>query len=345
MKRLLFLLLLLNAFINSSAFASSAYIGWGCGGSDELGGILLCTTNGIDWFRQGVGQITTNRTGGICSTDGGNVWVFGEPENDYSAIYYSPNYGKDWVRQGNETSLPKQTLQKACAVGEGIVWAVGTAGTVIKTVNGGKTWEDVSVPGFTVNLQSVAAVSAQTAWVGGQSDSAGYCGLFKTTNSGTNWTRIVDPAVTNVGHLLGLDAVDANHIWAIGAHQTVLYSSDGGTSWTQKYRNTLNDGNEVFAVGPNQIFAACDAHVLWSKDNGNSWTNHTLHANIMDVNTPDGGTNIWAIRNNYDGGQIYHSADGGQNWTTQFQTNSFKLLVTLAFSKRQVSSGTIVIVQ
>jgi len=345
MRKRLSLLLMINVFVGSSVFALSDYVGWGCGGSDDLGGIILCTTNCTDWFRQGVGQITSNGTSGICSTDGGKVWVVGEPENDYSAIYHSPNYGANWFRQGDETSLPNQTLQKVCVVGEDVVWAVGTIGTVVRTVNGGKTWKDVSVSGFSTNLQGVAAINAQTAWVSGESDSNGYCGIFRTINSGTNWTRLVDAAITNVNHLLGLDAVDANHIWAIGENQTVLYSSDAGNSWTQKFSNTQKDGNEVFAVGTNQIFAACDAQVLWSKDNGNSWTNHTTWEYTLDVNTPDGGTNIWAIRGNHDGGQIYHSPDGGQNWTSQFQTNSFTSLFTLTFSKKTTPVGTIVLIK
>ena len=154
-------MLILCAVRSSSALGSNDYIGWGCGGVDTQGGMLLCTTNCTDWFRQGAGQLSSNTLLGVCSAGKNKVWVVGVPEDGYSAIYYSPNNGKTWIRQGDISSLPNQTLQKVCSVDEDIVWAVGTEGTVLKTTDGGNTWEDVSVAGFNSNLQGVAATQTR----------------------------------------------------------------------------------------------------------------------------------------------------------------------------------------
>ncbi|MDA3799578.1 MAG: YCF48-related protein [Kiritimatiellae bacterium] len=344
MKKLLFCLLISSTVCLSSTFGSNNYIGWGCGGVDAQGGMLLCTTNCTDWFRQGVGQLSSNLLLGVCSAEKDKVWVVGAPEDGYSAIYYSPNNGTTWLRQGNISSLPNQLLQKVCSVDENIVWAVGTEGTVVKTIDGGNTWENVSVDGFDSNLQGVAAIDAQTAWVCGNSNSVNYCGLFKTTDSGTNWVRQIGGAVTNVGNLLGLDAVDKDTIWAIGSSQSIIYSSNGGDFWEMKSGGgSYLDGNEIFVYDTTNIFTAQDYAIVWSRDNGSTWTNHNTASYTMDVNSPD-GTNIWAIRGDYTGGTIYYSPDGGLSWTSQFDNANYIGLLTLSFKKQTESqAGSIVI--
>lgn len=308
--------------------------GWVCGGSDTNGGVLLHTTNGTDWVRQGIGQLPLVDISGVCSSGTGNVWVVGDVQGAYAAVYYSPDSGASWSRQGDAASLPPRTLRKVCVVKTNIVWAVGDTGTVIRTVDAGVTWTNVPVAGYFNALQGVAAVDAQTAWVGGSSNSLGQCGLFKTTDGGLNWTLLTNGGTTNTDHILGLDAVDAEHVWAIGGQETFLYSTNGGAYWETSHHETMKDGNEIYTFGTNQVFAACDATVFWSDDNGSTWTNRDLWEYTMDISAPD-GTNIWAVRNNYDGGEIYHSPDGGLTWTSQYDNANCDGLFTLSMEWRE----------
>jgi len=112
MKKLYFITAIL--LMGYSVFASGDFFGWACGGVDEQGGVLLATTNGVNWFRQGVGQISTNDLSGVCATGKGSVWTVGETEDDYAAIYYSPDNGLTWTRQGDSVSLPTNKLAKVC---------------------------------------------------------------------------------------------------------------------------------------------------------------------------------------------------------------------------------------
>jgi len=107
---------------------------------------------------------------------------------------------------------------------------------------------------------------------------------------------------------MGLSAVDADHVWAIGGEESIVYSSNGGALWELNRSGTMKDGNEIYALGTNQVFAAFDATVVWSRDNGVTWSNRDLWEYTMDICSPD-GTNIWAIRGNYDGGTIYYSPE------------------------------------
>jgi len=263
------------------------FVGWACGGGDAQGGILFATTTGVDWSRQGVGQLPMVDLGGVCSSGTGNVWVVGSVEGTYAAVYYSPDNGASWSRQGDASSLPSNVLQKVCVVQTQVVWAAGVSGSVARTVNGGSTWEDVSVPGWPEPFQGVAAVDDQTAWVSGGSNVSGYCGLFQTTNGGTSWIRQTNGAVTNVDHLLGLAAVDKDHVWGIGGPEIIIYTEDGGDLWQEMYQAGFKDGNEIYVWGTNQVYAAFDSFVLWSNDNGASWSNHTYQCARWDQHMGD----------------------------------------------------------
>lgn len=320
--------------LTASVWGDGHFDGWVCGGSDTNGGILLATTNGTEWARQGVGQLPMVDLSGVCSSGTGNVWVVGSVEGAYAAVYYSPDNGASWSRQGNASSLPPQDLRKVCVVETNIVWAVGDTGAVVRTVDAGVTWASVPVSGYFNALQGVAAVDGQTAWVSGSSNNLGQCGLFKTTDGGVNWTLLTNGGVAHTEHILGLAVVDANHVWAIGGEETFLYSTNGGAYWETRHHDTMKDGNEIYTFGTNQVYAACDAAVFWSVDNGATWTNRNLWEYTMDISAPD-GTNIWAVRMNYDGGQIYHSPDGGITWTSQYENADFDHLFTLSMEWRE----------
>jgi len=334
MKRLMAVGWIFLVGLAGPASGAGHFMGWACGGSDAQGGILFATTNGADWTRQGVGQLPLVDLGGVCSSGTGNVWVVGAVEGAYASVYYSPDNGASWSRQGDASTLPSNDLQKVCVVQTQVVWAVGVGGSVVRTVNGGGTWEDVSVPGWTEAFQGVAAVDMQTAWVSGESNASGYCGLFATTNGGASWVRQTNGAVTNVSHLLGLAAVDTDHVWGIGGPEIIIYTEDGGDLWQENYQAGFKDGNEIYVQGSNRVFAAFDSFLLWSDDSGASWSNHTTTDYTMDISAPD-GTNIWAIRNSFDGCEIYHSADAGASWGVQYTNTAGILTTTLSMEWRE----------
>lgn len=83
-------------------------------------------------------------------------------------------------------------LIAAHAVDEDVVWASGTGGTVLKTINGGGSWEAVPVttPGAdTLQFRDVVALDAETAWalsIGPGASSQ----IAKTTDGGASWRTV-----------------------------------------------------------------------------------------------------------------------------------------------------------
>ncbi len=323
------ILALLVVALGAAAPARAGFIGWAGGGSNDGCGVLLCTTNGTDWFRQGVGQLPAASLSGVAAVNGRHVWVVGDSVDGYAAIYYSPDGGVTWARQGDADSLPDVTLHKVWAVDRLVVWAVGVGGAVVMTADGGITWRDVSIGSFSQMLQGVTALDEYTAWVSGELDpDSGMAGLFHTVDGGATWMPQTSAAITNANHLLGLYALDENQVWAIGGQETVLATTNGGADWNLVVKRAMKDGNELCVRDARHIWAANDSHITWTTNGGATWESFTTWDYTMDVVTPD-GTNIWAVRNNYDGGSIYHSADGGTTWTTQLVDAALTQLFTI----------------
>src|SRR4030095_15317126 len=86
-----------------------------------------------------------------------------------------------WFAQNSGTN---QNLYDIEFINDKTGWAVGDAGVVIKTTNGGNNWLNVPNPSGNYGglLWSVCPVDSEVVYV-----VAGYDFIMKTTNGGTNW--------------------------------------------------------------------------------------------------------------------------------------------------------------
>ncbi len=110
-------------------------------------------------------------------------------------------------------------------------------------------------------------------------------------------------------------------------------TTNAGALWETKYRGAaMRDGNEICVAPDGSVWGATDSTIFWSTNNGADW--NTAHAAdfTMDVDSPD-GTNVWAVRQNYDGGIIYFSPDAGATWTQQV-SGGVRGLQTVTMQKR-----------
>jgi photosystem II stability/assembly factor-like uncharacterized protein len=69
-----------------------------------------------------------------------------------------------------------------------VVWASGSNGVILQSVDAGKKWKRITVPGGeTLDFRSIQAIDAREAYVMSIGD-AGNSRIYKTTDGGTNWT-------------------------------------------------------------------------------------------------------------------------------------------------------------
>ncbi|MCB0723522.1 MAG: T9SS type A sorting domain-containing protein [Ignavibacteriae bacterium] len=100
-------------------------------------------------------------------------------------------------------------------------YAVGSNGTIIKTVNGGVNWQSQSNPSG-VLLHHVYFISGSLGWAVGHSGR-----IIKTTNGGQNWVLQSSGTSSNLFYVY---FIHRNYGWVVGDNG-VLKTTDGGDTW------------------------------------------------------------------------------------------------------------------
>src|SRR5690242_18810271 len=187
-----------------------------------------------------------------------------------------------------QTSGVNVRLRGVSAVSESVAWASGAGSTVLRTVDGGTTWQKSTVTSDALDFRDIDAVDAQTAYV--MSIGNGPASrIYKTTDAGKTWNlqfKNEDPKAF-------LDAIsfwDANHGIAFGDSVDlqfyILTTVDGGGTWSRVPAASLPaaQGNEgAFAASGTNIAvfdkshawigtgAAAKSRVLRTIDGGRTW--------------------------------------------------------------------------
>ncbi|OEK07175.1 WD40/YVTN/BNR-like repeat-containing protein [Roseivirga misakiensis] len=188
-----------------------------------------------------------------------------------------------WVPQ---TTGSTASLRGVSAVSDQVAWASGSGGTVLKTIDGGTTWENVSIPdNEKIDFRDVEGFDENTAIV----LSAGLPALiYKTVDGGTTWERKYFSDAEGTFY-------DAMDFWndqegiafgdAIDGRLLILKTSDGGETWNElpfTQRPQAKDGQGGFAASGTCLRVNGDSHVyiglggeeaslFYSSDKGETW--------------------------------------------------------------------------
>lgn len=237
-------------------------------------------------------------------------------------------------------------LRSICFATHNLGWAVGNGGTILRTDDGGVTWQQSPSP--TRNkLNAVTCPTANACWAVGEHGEMVY------TDEGRNWKRYIPDTKKE---LLAITFADNSSGWAVGSLGIVLHTDDGGVRWRKQRIATILNLVSV---------ACCSAQSCWlldswggrwqSRNGGQSWPlpkkpgrsgfaiTHYSYKSLCIVGSyisysDDGGANWnspessqqggltlrsvafsdarsgWAVG---DKGLILHTADGGASWTRE----------------------------
>lgn len=190
-----------------------------------------------------------------------------------------------WTMQ---TSGVNARLRGVSAVSERVAWASGSGSTVLRTMDGGATWQKLTVTSDTLDFRDVDAIDEQTAYV--LSAGTGPASrIYKTTDAGKNWTM----QFKSDDAKMFLDAMsfwDANRgiVYgdSINGQLYIMTTSDGGRTWSRVPAANLpppleNEG--AFAASGTNIAVFGESHawigtggaaksrVLRTANGGRSW--------------------------------------------------------------------------
>ncbi len=193
-------------------------------------------------------------------------------------------WAQSWVGQVSGT---KASLRGISVVNARVAWASGTAGTWLITTDGGATWRAGTVPGAEkLDFRGVRAINERSAWllsVGSGAESR----VYHTTDGGRHWRQqLTAPAPKGFfdaiafwnarrGIVLG-DPVDDEF--------EVYTTDDGGHHWRRQHTPA--------ALPDEGAFAASNSCLVLR-----------------------GNREAWFGTGGPGGSRVFHSIDGGGNWT------------------------------
>lgn len=234
----------------------------------------------------------------LMTVDGGETWAALErPTEDTIRDIYFSDASMGWIVC--ERDIYKlRTKEEARAY-------------LMKTVNGGRSWQRVSLGGADVDARLVRAIFTE----GGRGWAFGEAGaLYSTSDGGSSWSRHVPPTRYL---LLGGTFLDRDHGWLVGAGATILQTYDGGETW----RAGIVYGKDVrftavSFVEPRIGWAVGSAgRIFMTLDGGRTWhaQNSPVQADLTDVkflNASEG----WAVGAD---GTLLHTTDSGIHWNVE----------------------------
>ncbi len=149
-------------------------------------------------------------------------------------------------------------------------------GYIVHSENGGDSWI-LQRRDTVYDLFDVKFKDELEGWVVGGNDSTMEACVLHTTNGGEDWNQLTIPSQAK--YIRALELIDGNKLWAVGRHGSVIYSSNGGSSWQVQTSNVDTTLFDVDFADSLRGLIAGNGVVLYTRDGGNTW----LHANITGI--------------------------------------------------------------
>jgi len=249
-------------------------------------------------------------------------------------------------------------LRGVSAVDEKVVWASGSNGTVVKTVDGGLHWQAAVVLGATgLDFRDVHGVDANTAYLLsiGEGESSR---IYKTFDGGKTWNL----QFTNHEPKAFFDGFafwDANNGIAfsdpVDGRFLIIRTADGGANWREIPRENTPpaipgeaafaaSGSSITVAGRDDVWIATGgsaARVFHSSDRGLTW--FVSETPITSGNSSSGVFSIYAAspqlvfvaggdyqKENEPGSNFAKSTDGGRTWLPGPQLPGYRSAISAA---------------
>ena len=234
-------------------------------------------------------------------------------------------------------------LQAVHAVNGEIVWAAGHRGTVLRSRDGGSTWERFETPaGDTLEYRDVHAVNADTAWILSAGDGP-KSRIYRTTNGGATWRlQFINPDTSAFYDCLsfGTSLQGVAYGDASQKRTNILRTDDAGATWKLLAPAAVPyplPGEGAFAASgrcvvhgnPTTVYVATGApgaRLFRSRDAGRTWTventpfTRGIAAGLTGLSFVDGtrgiavAADINKLRTDTSQAVVGITTDGGRTW-------------------------------
>ncbi|MCD9188690.1 MAG: hypothetical protein LUM44_19885 [Pyrinomonadaceae bacterium] len=278
-------------------------------------------------------------------------------------LFFVSTITAQWQKQNIDT---KASFRGLAVVNSNVVWASGTGGTVLRTVDGGKNWQVLKVPDAEkLDFRDIEAFDAETAYILsiGEGENSR---IYKTADGGKTWKlqfKNTNPKAffdalafwdTKNGMAMS-DPVDGKYLlvkttdgetWSVAENAQMPNAKDGEAAFAASGTCLLSNGkNNVFLISGGN-----DARVFRSENRGANWTvsdtpfvKGTAGSGIFSIAMRDAKTGV-IVGGNYEKpnditNNLAFTTDGGKSWNLSKGLNGYRSGVTYIDKKTILAVG------
>lgn len=263
-------------------------------------------------------------------------------------IYKTTDSAKSWILLHSTVQVPVRDI---FFVDSSTGFAVGGSnscggsgctpygGFILRTVNGGQTWENIFIPSKKIEISSLYFVSKTSGFCAGDNM------ILKTTDGGATWNEY---EISSLGtKMMKISFTDPQNGFVICAFDKIIRTKNGGSTWEITSRNKTT-GYYYLSASNGSIYISGQGKVIKSVNGGNTWNEL--------VNSP---SDIYAIhfinrdrgfgfgRGNYSGGDwgtyyeaIYCTNDGGISWNGSRDIKEIGPILAVSFPTDKIGYAT-----
>lgn len=215
----------------------------------------------------------------------------------------------DAVEANGQRPIRRSDSFQAATRSAGTVVVVGDHGLLLRSVDGGRTWQRQIFTTWPSLIDVAACTSGLFAALAAEGE------VWTSTDNGVTWdanrlpTEEAPQAIT---------CDPNNRLWVVGSLGAIVASADGGKTWTDH-----SSGDDVilnyihFFDADTALVLGEFGTVMWSHDGGNTWT--AAEEPLPDEFYPlaawfESPQRGWVAGL---GGRILFTDDGGASWTVQ----------------------------
>ncbi|MBI5020897.1 MAG: T9SS type A sorting domain-containing protein [Ignavibacteriales bacterium] len=230
-----------------------------------------------------------------------------------STLLFADQSSWQWVNplpQGN-------ILNSVWAINADTAFAVGDYSTILKTTNGGLTWQVTpKAAGFIEPLYAVQFINGSIGYAGGESGR-----ILKTTDAGATWFPQNTPVFRDI-YALSFSSPQTG--WAVGSQGLILRTTDGGLTWAQQISGVTTTLYGTHAISStNAYVVGTNGTIVSTTNGGTTWTPQVSGTvqNVYSVNFVNSTTG-YACGSF---GLMLKTTNGGTNWIPQISSVDFSL--------------------
>ncbi|MFL5893540.1 MAG: alkaline phosphatase family protein [Thermoleophilaceae bacterium] len=312
-----------------SCASASACVAVGDGGT-----VLASSDAGTTWTTPPSG--TSKDLNAVSCTGGGSCHAVG----DGGTVLASPDGGQTWTTQtsGSGAALLSVSCPDAAtcyAVGDLAVRHESSTNTfyragVLKTTDGGATWNILDSAADDFRLHAISCPDASTCYMGGD-----WSSFYSSADGGGTWTHYFG---TGVSRYLGIGCASATSCAAVGSSRSdSIASTSDGKSFSPQDARTSDLLHAVACPTAASCYAVGDRGTIVARSDGTHWSAQTgtvtplatvpwypppaRSPQLFGTSCPTASACV-AVG---DGGAIVATSDAGTSWSTRASPTADRL--------------------